>query len=422
MSLIEAFQISKTYEEVLPNDFFNQNFIDLTKLNRYAIVDTKNNLIIPREEKLKPFAGGEGKLQVLSFVSLAFEEMMKEMNDKIANGKWEKGSLFEEAAPATAFESPLSSFNDFMTNQFQAITPTIYKNREVENFETFLKVFQDYLASVKNNFDFTLAGYLETLNNLQFTGLRIEFDKAQKNSIELKAKYISDPAFNRYLLLAEKHGFYVNRHAPWSLVANIDSQAMQIYASWDAGINIGTKGILEQYFQPVTELSFDFFAKYLIGTYNAVAIDEPIYSYLVTAKESCKGYEKIVINRKPIEDQEGTIEANKSLLELLYLQIRYYENFSSPKKLIQVFRKYRQEKKIQRFIFPELVEHLVGPAKNSSIIFYGITGKTSFVTFESPFEAEELAAKLGGSGAHQMPDGSWMPCANHEEYISLTST
>ena len=58
MSLIEAFQISKTYEEVLPNDFFNQNFIDLTKLNRYAIVDTKNNLIIPREEKLKPFAGG----------------------------------------------------------------------------------------------------------------------------------------------------------------------------------------------------------------------------------------------------------------------------------------------------------------------------------------------------------------------------
>ena len=88
MSLIETFQISKDYEEVLPNDFFNQNFIDLTKLNRYAIVDTKNNLIIPREEKLKPFAGGGGKLQVLSFVSLAFEEMMKEMNDKIANGKW----------------------------------------------------------------------------------------------------------------------------------------------------------------------------------------------------------------------------------------------------------------------------------------------------------------------------------------------
>ena len=421
MSTIEAFEISKAYEEVLPSDFFNQNFIDLTKLNRYAIVDTKNNLIVPREEKLKPFSGNQGKLQVLSFVSLAYEEMMKEMQEKIAAGKWEKDSIFETIKPVTAFESPLSVFNDFMTSQFQAISPTIYRNRKIENFETFLDVFQSYLASVKNNFDFTLAGFLESLNNLQFTGLRIEFAKAQKNSLELKAQYITDPAFKRYLLLAEKHGFYVNRHAPWSLVANIDSPAMQIYASWDAGINIGTEGILDRYFQPVVELSFDFFTKYLIGTYNAVAIDEPRYSYLVSVQDNCKGYEKILINRETVDDADIAVSDNRDMLEILYLQIRYYENFSSRKKLVQVFRKYRAEKKVSRFGFSDLVERLVGPAKNSSILFYGVTGATEVTSFEFPFEAEEFAAQLGSSGTHQMPNGRWMPCKTHEEYISLTT-
>ena len=420
MSTKELFKERKRYDKAVPMDFFNQNFIEFITLNRYAVVDTKNNLIIPREAKLKPLAGTD-KLEVLSFVSLAYEGFMKDLQHRISEGGWETDSIFTEIKPATAFTSPIQAFDDFMTKQFQAITPLLYKNRDVKDFVTFLDVFQNHLASVKNNFDYTFTGFLESSNNMQHTGLQIEFIKEEKNDINLKAIYILDPAFKRYLLLAEKHGFYVNRNSPWSLVANIDSPAMQIYASQDAGINIGTQGILKRYFQPAINLSFDFFVNYLIGTYNAVAGDEPTYSYLVPVQDDCRGYKKIIIERSTLDTKEDISEESMNILELIYLQMRYYETFSLPQGLKNVLRQYREEKKVKRYPFSDLVERLVGPAKNSSLLFYSVTGQTTVISYEFSFQASEAAAKLGSSGAHKMPNGRWMPCANHEEYISLTS-
>jgi len=420
MSTINKFLQRRLYDQLLPTDFFNQNFIDLTTLNRYAIVDTKNNLIVPREEKLKTFDGAPDS-SVLSFVSLAYEAMMEDLEKQIQNGGWEKDSIFLNVKPATGFDSPFKAFDAFMAEQFQKIRSSIYKNRKIVDFPTFLNVFHGYISSRKYNFPYTFTGFLERQNNPHSTALQIEFVKGEKNNFDKKIKYLSDVSFKRFLLLAEKHGFYVNRDTPWSIIANIDSPAMQIYASQDAGINIGTEGIIERYYTPATKFSFDFFTQYLIGTYNAVASDEPVYDYLVSSSDSCTGYNKIRIIREPVINNKATVNGNKQLLQLLYLTIRYYENFSDRVKYSNVLREYKTERKLNRYPFSEMVERLVGPAKNSSILFYGVTGATSITSFEFPFEAEEFAAKLGSSGAHKMSNGRWMPCATHEEYLSLTS-
>jgi hypothetical protein len=36
-------------------------------------------------------------------------------------------------------------------------------------------------------------------------------------------------------------------------------------------------------------------------------------------------------------------------------------------------------------------------------------------------EAEKRAAQLGCAGSHQMPDGSFMPCRTHEEFVAAVS-
>ena len=420
MSTIEKFNNAVAYNEFLPPDFFNQNFIDFLSLNRYAVVDTKNNLIIPREDKMKPFKDSK-KLMVLSFVSLAYEEMLKDLNRQIEEGNWESDSVFVGLKPQSAFVSPITAFDNFMTAQFQKMLPVLLKNRQIVNFESYLSVFYKYIASQQFNFPYTFTGFLERTNDMRATGLQLEYVAANKNNLSIKETFITDPAFKRYLLLTAKHGFYVNRNTPWSLVANIDSPAMQIYASQDAGINIGTEGILERYFEGATELSFDYFTQYLIGSYNAVSIDEPVYSYLVSSQDNCNGYEKIEINRIPVTDSKAAVKESRQMLELIYLTIRYYENFADRQQFKNVLRQYYSEKKLNRYPFSELVERLVGPAKNSSILFYGVTGATSVTSFEFPFEAEEFAAQLGSSGAHQMPNGRWMPCKTHDEYISLTN-
>ena len=65
MSTIEDYKLRVQYDDKLSNDFFNQNFIDFNRLNRYGMVDSKNNLIYPRSDKMKPF-GKSGDKKVLS--------------------------------------------------------------------------------------------------------------------------------------------------------------------------------------------------------------------------------------------------------------------------------------------------------------------------------------------------------------------
>ena len=420
MSTIEQYKLRVEYDDKLSNEFFNQNFVDFNGLNRYGMVDPKNNLIYPRSEKMKPF-GKSGDKKVLSFVSVAYEAMVADLQKRIRDGKWENNSIFTTLIPKVAYTDPVNDFDEFMTSQFQNLSPSVFKNKKVKDFASYLAVFQDYLASVKYNFPFTFTGFLERNNDPSSTGLQIEFIENQKNNIDLKSIFAGDIAFKRYLLLTERHGFLVNRNTPWVIMANIDSPAMQVYASQDAGINIGTAGILKRYYDPASPISYKFFVDYLVGGYNAVATSEPKYEYLETVPDGCKPYRKITINRTPATDFAATQKENEALLKILYLTIRYYENFSDKQKLKQVLRTYREELKVNRYSFSELVEVLVGPAKNSSVLFYQLSGATSTTSFEYSFEADEFAGKIGCVGSHQMPNGRFMPCKTHEEYISLTS-
>lgn len=423
MSIIEAFERKKEYDEIiLPQDFFNQNFIDIESLTKYSVVDTNNNLVFPRENKISPLVGGN-KQASLSFVSLAYSAMMEELERRVNEGQFEKQSFFSVARAESSFTSPLSSFNEFMISQFREVE-NLYYTKEITDFKSFLVFFQNFMQSKNNKFRFTLMGFLENISCPKTSGLQIDLIDGQKDNYDLKIQLITDIAFKRYLLLAEKYGFFVDRNNPATLVANIDSPAMQKFAREDAGANLGTEGIMKVYFQKAHEVSFDFFINFLIGFYNSVANQDPPYSYLRYVGEPCKEYEKVIVTREAVttDNYKPVVKENRRLLELLYLKIRFYENFSSRSMFNVITKKFYRERKYIKTSFPEFVEQLVGPAKNKSIKFYKNTGKTSPIAFDNSIDAVQIAAKLGCVGAHQMPNGKWMPCKDHQQYKSLTGT
>lgn len=423
MSIIETFERKKEYDEnILPQDFFNQNFIDIESLTKYSVVDTNNNLVFPRENKISPLVGGN-KQASLSFVSLAYSAMMEELERRVNEGQFEKQSFFSVARAESSFTSPLSSFNEFMISQFREVE-NLYYTKEITDFKSFLVFFQNFMQSKNNKFRFTLMGFLENISCPKTSGLQIDLIDGQKDNFDLKLQLITDIAFKRYLLLAEKYGFFVDRNNPATLVANIDSPAMQKFAREDAGANLGTEGIMKVYFQKAHEVSFDFFINFLIGFYNSVANQDPPYSYLRYVGEPCKEYEKVIVTREAIttDNYKPVVKENRRLLELLYLKIRFYENFSSRSMFNVITKKFYRERKYIKTSFPEFVEQLVGPAKNKSIKFYKNTGKTSPIVFDNSIDAVQIAAKLGCVGAHQMPNGKWMPCKDHQQYKSLTGT
>ena len=423
MSAKSAYKLKSLYDEfVLSPDFFNQNFIDFDTQNLYGVVDSSNDLISTRENKIAPL-DNRGKEQALSFVALAYGEMIKEIKERITAGLWESDSLFAGAKVAASYESPYTKFDEFMTEQFQKMTSKIYKNRDITTFDTFLKVFEQFIAAEQYNFPFTFAGFIETNNNPLASGLAVEFVKGEKNNFQLKLDFVNDPGFKRYLLLAEKYGFFVNRNSPWSMVANIDSPAMQIFASQDTGINIGTEGIFQRYFDKVPDVSYNLFVQYLAGFYNSIAISEPTLSYLKYVNKPCTKYETTTITREQItlETLPAIRKTNSKTLELLYFKIRFFEAFRSNIKFQQALRLYMATKPYTKRSFGQFVERLVGPAKNSKKRYYSPSGQTSVKSYDDYFAAEDAATALGCVGAHQMPNGRFMPCKNHETYLKLTS-
>lgn len=371
MTLAETFILKKRYDREVPNDFFNQNFIDFDKLNRYGIVDENNNLIFPNAAYLKPFAGSGGNVQVLSFVARAYDAMKKDIDERVKAGKWESDSVFPFMKPVGGNSSVLQSYDDFMVEQYQTTLPKMLKNRKLSNFASFLTLLQDYLVSVNWNYPYTFTGMIERRNNPAGSGLQIELFSEDKNDIETKMKYIQDPGFKRFLLVAEKYGFYVNRNTPWVIMANLNSPAMLGWAVVDNNADIDKAGIIKKYYYKASDFSYNFFVQYLVGTYNAIATSEPRYTYVVKTEDPCKEYNKIIIERKQIEGTQIKVEEekNRELLQLLYFTIRFWEVFSSKKKYSTAKRIYFEEKNYTKKSFGDFVESILGAAKNSSKLF-----------------------------------------------------
>lgn len=371
MTLAETFILKKKYDKEVPNDFFNQNFIDFDKLNRYGIVDEDNNLIFPNAAYLKPFAGSGGKVQVLSFVARAYDAMKKDIDERVKAGKWESDSIFPSMKPVGGNSSVLQSYDDFMVEQYRAFFPTLIRNRKLSNFASFLTLLQGYLISVNWNYPYTFTGMIERENNPAGSGLQIELFSEEKNDIETKMKYIQDPGFKRFLLVAEKYGFYVNRNTPWVIMANLNSPAMLGWAVIDNDADIDKVGIIKKYYYKASDFSYNFFVQYLVGTYNAIATSEPRFTYVVKSEEPCKDYNKIIIERKQIEETQikQVEQEHRELLQFLYFTLRFWEVLSGKKKYKTATRIFFEEKKFTKKSFGEFVESIVGAAKNSSKLF-----------------------------------------------------
>lgn len=431
MTTKRDFKAKKQYDRALPRDFFNQNFIDLETSTRYGFVDPQNNLIMPKASRIISL-DSSGQERALSFVVKAYSDMYSFLRAQIKSGQWESNSSFKDIQIRASYTDPFDQFDLLMRKNFEDMQAkrVLYRNKNISNFVSLLSAYDKYMSSIKYNKTCTLAGFAEKQKDIHQTGLTVEFLEGSKNESSLKYDVIFDPAFKRYLLLAEKYGFYINRNAPWSLVANLNSPAMQKYASEDAGINITTGGIIDRYYDRVSDISYDFFVGYMVGIYNSIANAEPTYSYLSYITNPCKQYIKKEVVREVIPDDAlAAIEKeNRLRLRYLYFKTRYHETFGGSSKIKEAYRRFKVLMNDKKTESPEMfslaIEKLLGSAKNSNKKAYQpFENKATPFTFETEEEAEKFARdKIGCLGAHQMPNGKWMPCKDHQQYKSLTGT
>mgnify|MGYP003652733084 FL=1 len=201
----------------------------INKLHDVIYLNTGN--LKELQSKNKP----NRSVRAIDFVADAFSGLVKDFEKAVFSGKIEKDPFLYKIKAYSGFFDPRSSYrryNENITNIFIDTYLSKERRKMVDNFSSFYELYSSYLLEISNTLPVTFAsflssGYCGPLN----TGLSIHVSDLDASDDQKKQSFINSDNFEFYKLVAEKHGFSINKNAPWVLIADIGSPPMLRYSS-----------------------------------------------------------------------------------------------------------------------------------------------------------------------------------------------
>ena len=234
----DIFKIRETYAEVFPSEVPSYDFHDGKNI-LYGRIDTDGNIVHANEYYLEQINSTKGEnISCINFVVDAFNEMRDYLKKQTFSKLIPDQFLTSDWDAYSAWNSPHIFYDNRMNDLYQvyvvgSLIPSDAQ-KPVKNFDDFLEVFlNDFYPDTNKKMPLTKSGLIKSKYfNPTSTGLCIEIADASHSldSVKLE-KFIKSPNFDFYLLVAAKFGFLVDKNAPWRLVANLNSSAMQTYMS-----------------------------------------------------------------------------------------------------------------------------------------------------------------------------------------------
>lgn len=197
----------------------------------YGKVSGNGYSVLPiRENTMRPLIPEKTNIYCLNFVSDAFRDL---------NLKYYNSSLVlfgeDEITPIKSFEDGYSLYGkhiDLYIKRFvEAELIKEGSESDVLTFEQFLHRFKVYASKPQMRVPLLLSSFVRSrFCPPHATGLYIELDKRNYTDLEAKSDTIIDIEVENFQNLAHQFGFVVPKHAPWCLMANINSTRMYQYA------------------------------------------------------------------------------------------------------------------------------------------------------------------------------------------------
>jgi hypothetical protein len=273
----------------------------------YGKVDEDYNAVFVDESYLKSLSGAEESF-VLNFVADAFDDFKNYMILAANKGKLStKDNKFLNMIPKQGWSTIQTIYFNQITAMYQAYVGIFLaqnsNHKKIITFSDFMDSFSTYLERVASKFPFSRSGLITSqFCSIASTGLSIELHSGDHGDDKIKLNnWISDPNYNFYVKAARKHGFFIDKNAPWRLVADIKSKKMQEYMSRYPEIPPEPKDPGSPPLLPVPN-TLEWFKQY-VGReveYQAQGLDDPQ-----------KGILYSINSRSPVEDSEFSIIAKR---------------------------------------------------------------------------------------------------------------
>ncbi len=301
--------------------------------NIFGKVDGHGNAIFPMNNGMSAIVAEEPHF-ALDFVKDAFTALAGYYEHAISKRRM-RGLLgiIEDFTPQIAYEDPRGMHQSHLDNMKSLFLESyLYKfNNQIISFSDFVRFYDMFITNHVADFPMTLTGFI--LSNecpMRCSGLIIEVTKAEHDQDKPKNDILNSRDFNKYLAMATRFGFKLDKNAPWSLVADLSSPSMHKFMARYC-IDGDPKNLFSAFYYPSYLKDLDHMIDFMLDCYYTLMTNQP---YIVQRK-ICNGkLSKDKITRKVLMPEEINTRFPIEQRLGLYMKTRLLEcghnTFDSP--------------------------------------------------------------------------------------------
>ena len=374
----DKYYIAKFFKEfVMQKEYFPYQFNSWSENKNYGIYDGNKNVIYPKQDYLKEYKNNLGvQHRNISFVADAFFEMKSFQENLLRTVKRNNISIYSKL---NVVESTVDAPNLYLT--YLQKVYTIFSNtflvdenkKNIKDINTFMlqliNFFKIFLKAARINRSSFMGGkYVPNSIN----GLRISFDNPTDLSIKnISNTYIGSIEFEKFVEIAAYHGFKVDKSAPWSMIADLESPNMLKYMK-SAGVTRPDEVFEKMYFKAYT-VDLESLKNVILSFWNSFAATNGTLTKITEAAKCSNLFIEVSeVNQLDIKTFENHFNVNwqlrmyaftRILEERLNITQNKFDNLCSE---MQKINKYYDTEKALLFINEKIQELHAREKKNLS--------------------------------------------------------
>jgi len=254
---------------------------------------------------------------ILNFVSDAFMDMKKKFDKALREGYINTDGPIGNLKIVKGYSDPQKEYKNYLLILKKEFKNFIKKKNRLYNltdFESMLPLFMEFMDLISKSMPVSKSAfYISKYMHPTTSGLMIELYAGDYGDDKQKVDLFYKQRNFKYLKnLAYAHGFVIDKHIPWRLVADINSPAMNKYISKRINVNNpNTITIFNRIYKETYPDDIPTFINLMVEMYNQIVDYRRVTAVRVSSKTIGRNGNSDFSNCKTVK----TIYRNKVTLK-----------------------------------------------------------------------------------------------------------
>ena len=202
----------------------------------YGRIDEANNSVFPNVQMLKQVGSKDKQIFAHNFVADAFTDLQESMQSFLRSGFIRQGdSVFVPLVCEKGYVDPIPQHSSKINVLAEHFVSRFLSDKmmQISDFETFIPFFRQYVLANGSENPITRSSYIISHDlSVLSSGLALEvYDGDYSDDAIKRDLFYTNKNFAPFRNAAYQHGFMIDKHIPWRLIADLNSPNMKPYVS-----------------------------------------------------------------------------------------------------------------------------------------------------------------------------------------------